>query len=318
MKTAIQSNTRAAFYFKLRNRGGYNAAQAWQYSLNALENWRAKEAARDATRAALAGLWESLGREEPKRYGPEGTALAAARSAATKAATAMAEAAAHYYPGSRGYVGTWQSESGLFYCANPDLTFRNAQAAGGIRSHSYRLDIPGGYYCDEYRDSLCVPYVAQLAGRDGRAFYVAGYQFSATDSGGVTFDLSRRFSAPGDDFETGLVMAARAADSMAEAAANKEREYQAAWAAGSSWAELKETEGHARKEALAILKERRAVKGLGQSVPAICAALRVKVESLLETIQESRKERESLWTDTRGQELEAAFLEGAGLSEYPN
>ena len=79
-----------------------------------------------------------------------------------------------------------------------------------------------------------------------------------------------------------------------------------------------------RQEALAILSERRAVKGKG-NYPALCAAIRSQVESLLETIAEARTKRadlangdaEGLYFWTGDKRLQAAFCEGADLDSFP-
>lgn len=106
------------------------------------------------------------------------------------------------------------------------------------------------------------------------------------------------------------VAAAYAADSDAESTAESEREYQSAANAGRQWAELGEEIQTARRDALAILKERRTVTYStddGKAPGALCAAIRDKVESLLSDIQEARAKR-------------AALAEGDGddaMSFYP-
>lgn len=117
--------------------------------------------------------------------------------------------------------------------------------------------------------------------------------------------------------ETG---AAYAADSMAESAADEERDYQTARQAGQQWADIGEQIAATRKEALQILAERRQVKGV--EAPALCAAIRSKVESLLEDIREAREEREKLangdadhlWFYPGEKRLREAFNEGAGAT----
>jgi len=106
--------------------------------------------------------------------------------------------------------------------------------------------------------------------------------------------------------------AARDADSMAEHAAEREREYQDAWREGSDFASLGDDIQAARREALTILAERRAVKGT--DAPTLCAVIRAKVESLLSDIQEAREKREELRDTWRPENLQTAFNEGADLA----
>jgi hypothetical protein len=123
--------------------------------------------------------------------------------------------------------------------------------------------------------------------------------------------------------------AARAADSMAQHAAEQEREYQSAWAAGSEWAQLGEEIASERKAALELLQERRRARAAGlDGYKAICATMRGAIESHLESIREAREKRESLERgDGGGSEymlfwpgdatLRAAFNEGAGQTVLP-
>lgn len=118
--------------------------------------------------------------------------------------------------------------------------------------------------------------------------------------------------------------AAYAADSMAESVAEKEREYQAASDAGRQWAEQGEVIADARREALAILKERRTVTYStddGKAPAALCAAIRDKVESLLSDIADARAKRKALAEGDGGEyvsfwpgeaRLRDAFNENAG------
>jgi len=187
-----------------------------------------------------------------------------------------------------------------------------------------------GYYCDPFQESICVAYVVQLRGRNGKAYFAPAYQFEESDNGGMTVDLSRiEESNPGDDNEnmTARREVARAADSMAEKAAEKERDYQTAWQAGAQWAALKEQEEEERAKALAILAERRAARAVDPAAfPSLCEAIRDRVESLLESIREKREEREKLasgdspelifWEGDKT--LQGAFCDGASLKRFPD
>lgn len=280
-----------------------------------------------AARAAL----EAQRAIDGRRYAP---GMEAARAGLEKARKAHLAGRAWKYAGpvwTRGYTGTWQSEPGLYFVADARSTFRNVEKAAEVGGRYNRLGIPEGYYLDPYQDSLCIAYVVQLRGRNGRAFFAPAYQFTESDDDGMTVDLRPRAikeSNPAGDSENMQARkeAARAADQLAEKVAEEEREYQTAWAAGSEWARLKEEEEEERREALAILKERKAARALDPAgFPALCAALRGTVESILESIREKREERAKLAQGDgpelyfyAGEErLRAAFCEGAGLEGFP-
>lgn len=119
--------------------------------------------------------------------------------------------------------------------------------------------------------------------------------------------------------------AAHVADSMAQHAAEQEREYQSAYGAGSRYVDLGAQVDEWRKAILALGRDRRAAKGIG-SYPAICDAVRKAMRDLISDISEARQEREKLregagigrestyafWTGDK--RLRAAFNEGAGES----
>jgi hypothetical protein len=109
-----------------------------------------------------------------------------------------------------------------------------------------------------------------------------------------------------------LRAAARTADSIAERDAESQREYRTAWEAGQRSAELAETVAKLRREALAILAERRAVRGI--EAPNLCRAIRDRLESILDDIRDARAKRRDL-LETLGRigdpRLVAAFNDGA-------
>jgi hypothetical protein len=191
-------------------------------------------------------------------------------------------------------------------------------------------------YGDTFRDGsgLCYGLVYQLPGRKGRARFVAGYEFGGVD-GGPTLDLGTVYesaSAGGGAWDTDprdhddARDAARAADSMAERAAEREREYQTAWALGREYDDAREEAATARRAALALLKERRAARALGSGFPAICETIRGQVRALLATIEAAREtQRKALDGEGgngrlsvyMGEEEKAAFCDAAGLQAFP-
>lgn len=200
-----------------------------------------------------------------------------------------------------------------------------------------------GWYTDPhgevFRDGsgLCYGVVYQLPGRKGESRFVAGHEFGDVD-GGPTLDLSRVFVEPRSDWYgrastdcDAAIDAASHADSLAKSAAEEEREYQTAWAAGSQWADEGETIAAARRKALALLKERRAAmrgempdRAL-KDAPSVCRLIEEKVSDLVESIREARERRATLangnaedfyfWNGE--QRLRDAFMEGAGIDKFP-
>lgn len=184
---------------------------------------------------------------------------------------------------------------------------------------------------DVFKDGsgLCFGVVYQLAGRDGHARFVAGYEFGGVD-GGPTLDLANvtHEFVRGDETSpqdlAGAQKAARHADSLAKAAAESEREYQTAWRAGANWSDLLQEEQSDRRQLVEILQERRAVKGKG-NYPALCSAIESTVKGILRRIKKSRVKRAELvngdspdlYFYTGETRLQEAFCEGAGLQVFP-
>lgn len=190
-----------------------------------------------------------------------------------------------------------------------------------------------GWHTDPFGDvfkdgsGLCFGVVYQLPGRDGLARFVAGYQFGGVD-GGPTLDLTTVYTVKDETEQEAAAYysgATAAADSLAKAAGEKEREYQTAWQAGSQYEQAKQEAQDARRECLDVLAERRAVKGsdTGQH-PALCRAIRGTVSDLCATIRAAREKMAELaagdyadlifYPDTDAQ---TAFCEGAGLDTFP-
>ncbi len=113
---------------------------------------------------------------------------------------------------------------------------------------------------------------------------------------------------------------------MAQRAAEKEREYQTGWQLGRIWEEAREEATAARREALAVLAERRAARGMGgDGFPALCKAIRGQVRLALATIATARETmRKAVEGDGphglcvyMGPDEKAAFCEAAGLDSFP-
>lgn len=201
----------------------------------------------------------------------------------------------------------------------------------GLRFVGYADEICGrsightGWYCDDSQYEKYRGAVFQIPGRKGESRFIAGYQESY--NGGYVIDFETVFREPRGDYADATDLdaardAARAADQFAEWNAEDAREYDTAWQAGGRWRDLGEEIADERREALTLLKERRAVRGLADTAPSICQRLKSDIESIIERIAELRAERESLaageygelpfWTGDKI--LRDAFNNGAGYA----
>lgn len=240
-----------------------------------------------------------------------------------------------------------QSEPGMFYLDNPAaLGFRHvgdvspegrSWQSGGWQSSKHRegytTDPHGGYGRDD--DGLVWGAVYQLPGRDGCARFVAGIVWGHESGDGVTLDLTRIYTGSRDDNDSyssrnneAAMSAAKHANGLAESAAEREREYQAAWQCGLAYGEALE-EATATKAALrALLAERRGLKHLRQAreaAPNICAAIETRARQLLRRIGDARTEAAKalqgeaygLYVWLGSDDHKAAFVEAAGLESFP-
>ena len=155
-----------------------------------------------------------------------------------------------------------------------------------------------GWYSRHDQDELYVGAVWQLPSRHGKRQFVPGY-LDPNNDGAAKLDLSQ----VGDD----ELEAARAADSFAERHAEQSLAYDAAWLAGSRYAQLDDRIACIRRDLLAALAERRKIEPA--DVPGLCRILHDKVNSMLGEIREARAERQKL---RDGDFIDDAFDEGAG------
>lgn len=164
-----------------------------------------------------------------------------------------------------------------------------------------------GWWTDPYGDGDSIRGIVLRLPR-GRGF-LAGWSMGESMA-------SELETATVYDDETG---AANAADSLAESVAEREREYQSAWQAGSKWAALGGEVQDARRAALAILRDRKSAKGSA----TLCEVIRQRVDGLLEEIRDAREKRAALADGDGGEylsfwpgeeRLRAAFNEGAGAT----
>jgi hypothetical protein len=194
--------------------------------------------------------------------------------------------------------------------------------------YSRRID-HNGWFTDIFQDATLRGAVLQISGRRGCSRFVAAYVESddglESDTGGFVVDLSKVYEEPAAKFYgerdasacDSAWEAAISADQMAERDAEREREYNEGWNSGRRFASLADDISALRGEALDILAERRTVRHV--QAPSLCAAIRRRLESILDDIREARSEREKLrdqfdniCSNVRRAELQSAFNEGAG------
>jgi len=194
-----------------------------------------------------------------------------------------------------------------------------------------------GWFTDPYGEgwNLCFGVVYQLPARNGKAQFVAGYDFDE-DEGGLVLDFGRIFESDTDsDYYPsnrnngdGAKEAAYAADEMARRVAESEKEYQTAWEAGSLYADTKDELANDRATARRLLAERRAAKAAGAAYPTICATIERAIRNALADIKAGRETLEQLASGgySRGDyhlgfypsdEMKAAFNDGAGTVVLP-
>lgn len=185
---------------------------------------------------------------------------------------------------------------------------------------------------------LCYGVVYQLPARNGRARFVAGYQFGGMDCGPMIDFGTVYESDSGEDFynprgHDGAVEAARAANEHARVAAEHEQEYQTAWRAGNEWSDKGDEIATLRRAILDDCRTRREVKadlimaGIPLTSPTwsrTCAIFRQRIEEALSDIAELRAARRLLAMGDEPQlmfypdeRLKSAFCDGAGLQAFP-
>lgn len=172
-----------------------------------------------------------------------------------------------------------------------------------------------GWYSDSSEGatgSLYRGIVLQLPARDNVAQFLAGYEDSNSD--GILVDCSTIYTA-GLDADEAKHDAALASDSFAEREAEKAREYDEAWQAGSRYARIKEDIASERARVKALVSEVKLARQASlfdeAATPNICATLRDTVRQTLAHVYKLREERDELASNVWHQ-LRDAFNDGAG------
>lgn len=180
-----------------------------------------------------------------------------------------------------------------------------------------------GYYCDDMGAGFGLAFglVAQLPGRKGVSRFIAGFGFSESsdESEQGVFDLAdileesthSDYVSPRDN--DAAISAASTADSMAEHAAEQERDYQRAWRIGSDARDARDLLLSLRSDFYALNAERREARKGSAAFPVICKTIEGKLRDLAEAIQEARATMEScmegrgenFWNDRDAAQREA-------------
>ena len=214
--------------------------------------------------------------------------------------------------------------NGMQWCNPQDLGLRFVGWQDEIRDLRAR-DRHKGWLCDSgfQDDDALRGCVYQLPARKGKARFLPAYREGGifknewSDSSGETnaaIHFRDLFSY--EDADEAKTDAARAADSFAEHAAEKAREWNDAFLAGSSFQFLGEEITENRATILELLRERKiARREITGPLPTTCKMLRADIARLYAGIQKARKERAELKDRVWG-ENRIAFNEGSGESIF--
>lgn len=311
----------------------YPAANAWRNNGDA-EGFKLARAYR-YHRARLAHFEgrppHALASDKRMRYrAPIGAtaalALAKADIAAGLARYPVTDASKPGAPGERG--GRW--------IESPEAAgFRFVGFSDECGGRSFRRVDHNGWYCDSSGDGMLARgAVYQMPSRGGRSVYVEALRTGELRKGDAWGDMGEHGSAclflaslhygePGGrdcDTEPAMLDAASGADREAELYAEREREYQEAFAAGQACAEAETAYKVNRADARRIVRELRDVRRelRGRPFPTLCDALRSAIRTYLESAVAARDKAATLRSDWGGfagtwrAHLSEAFAEGLG------
>jgi hypothetical protein len=141
-----------------------------------------------------------------------------------------------------------------------------------------------GWYLSEDNETgeTAFGVVFRLPARKGQSIFVAGYRTSYDDSGAAVC-----FESTEDETQ-----AAQWSDHIAEILAEKERDYNTAWQAGSRYSGYGSDISAIRQDILALCKD---IKESGRSFrSAVCKTLRESISSKLQEIDRLRRKRAQL------------------------
>lgn len=174
----------------------------------------------------------------------------------------------------------------------------------------YRNDYPAGYYTDQWCDNTLIGFVSVLKTRKYN-LYIPGIRHSEYDCITLYLNDAEKVEkcADTDANDRAKYKAARTADGIAETQAEKEREYNEAYENGRMFAEKGAEIKDIKKDFLAIRREYKKARHLGE-FPSLCSALREKLLSMLRDIRKLKKEREELGGQWYSGTCHDAFMAG--------
>lgn len=259
-------------------------------------------------------------------------ALWGADSGNVRAFLALEHAKARLARGEKEYSNEWPWQRGAHNvtrqrkeCPGDNYAWIENTKSAGLRFVGYYDEIckdyyrirHKGYYTDEFQDEVFRGAVWQLPAQHGVARYIAGYADPINDGAAyVDLDIISETSAPRRRWNSSKRAyeplapvpqdecndsakrdAALRADSIAENNAEREREYNAAWQAGSRWSDLGDEIAKERAFTLALLVESRPERHAKRetATPHICEAIRATVRRGVSSIAKMRRERAELF-----------------------
>ncbi len=213
---------------------------------------------------------------------------------------------------------TFKSESGRLV-----RFLEDCQSGSSLRFVGFADTIDGsgidnqGWYCDNFQDEVFRAAIWQLPGRDGEAYYLAGYIEPWNDGGLI--DVGSHYAASGDNCLEAMQAAARDADHMAMRFAEDSREADTKFQAEQRIESAREEIAEAREDHSATIAELRSITAqcdlFGnnaeplslrtiESNPRICDAIRSQLSGYRETVSELVREIKRLndepWTINEG------------------
>lgn len=147
-----------------------------------------------------------------------------------------------------------------------------------------------GWFLDPLGDGETVHgAVLQLPAQDGEAIFLPAVADPYNDDC-YSVDFGDWYKATRDDVEQAKRDCARAADSLAEAYAENEREYQTKETARMKIEEARERIKETRAAHTVAVRELRSVRALGTQAPTLCSMLRTSLARMRDDVGEARRE----------------------------
>lgn len=215
------------------------------------------------------------------------------------------------------------------WCERPPLRLagdaESLSRLGGRRGIGH-----SGHYLDAWGHGETVAgAVYLLPGRGGQVRAVPAVA-CPHNPGAAALAFGDVVEGPGDDSDSILADAAQVADALAERYAQNEREHDSAYQAGAMAAQAKADAQAARRDFLELRQEAREAAQDGQARPALCRALRLRLEALADAWREAKALAARLadgdgpdgpdaWAyqwDSRDESLRGAFADGLDAGAY--